>query len=282
MMVEKNLKFTEADIHAFSDFCYDYNPIHCNFAYARKTFYGEQIVHGALTLLFCISNIHDEIEEQFGLPITVTKLRAEFHSPVFLEKTYKQNFEITRNKVKFDLTAQTGETLLRGSIHFISVDSFPASECYGSFTPTTNKPNILNETEIKTFSLSNFPKITHRDWQQNNLLKNLHLSFDVIYAISTSSYIIGMHCPGLYSIFTALKLNFTREQNTLQETAETKLYSHNLLYIQIKHQCFNGTIEAIKRPEPLPSPSVNDIKNQMDNLNFIWGKTFLLSVAVEA
>jgi acyl dehydratase len=40
-MDNKNIIFTKDDIKLFAEASYDWNPLHCNYDYARKSPYGE-------------------------------------------------------------------------------------------------------------------------------------------------------------------------------------------------------------------------------------------------
>lgn len=50
---------TEADLTFFSMISGDWNPIHCDAEFARKTRYGERVVHGALGIAISTGMLHE-------------------------------------------------------------------------------------------------------------------------------------------------------------------------------------------------------------------------------
>jgi len=50
---------TEADLTFFSMISGDWNPIHCDVEFARKTRYGERVVHGALGIAVSTGMLHE-------------------------------------------------------------------------------------------------------------------------------------------------------------------------------------------------------------------------------
>ncbi|WP_050463318.1 MaoC/PaaZ C-terminal domain-containing protein [Herbaspirillum autotrophicum] len=50
---------TEADLTFFSMISGDWNPIHCNVEFAKKTRYGERVVHGVLGIAVSTGMLHE-------------------------------------------------------------------------------------------------------------------------------------------------------------------------------------------------------------------------------
>ncbi|NMM36262.1 MAG: dehydratase [Glaciimonas sp.] len=50
---------TEADLTFFSMISGDWNPIHCDAEFAKKTRYGERVVHGALGIAISTGMLHE-------------------------------------------------------------------------------------------------------------------------------------------------------------------------------------------------------------------------------
>ncbi len=44
---------TETDIYSFAELCGDYNPVHVDKEFAKKSFFGKQVSHGILILSLC-------------------------------------------------------------------------------------------------------------------------------------------------------------------------------------------------------------------------------------
>ena len=65
---------------SFCRFSQDFNPIHWDKTYARRTFFGEPVVHGAYAIQKCLALIQ---EEESFLKV-IERLKVEFKKPIFL------------------------------------------------------------------------------------------------------------------------------------------------------------------------------------------------------
>lgn len=81
--MENEIVFTRDDIDLFATVSHDWNPLHCSDAYARKTPYGEVVVHGVLGILACLGKFNE-----YHNPITIKKIKATFLKPIFCNVTY--------------------------------------------------------------------------------------------------------------------------------------------------------------------------------------------------
>jgi len=86
---------TEADLTFFSMLSGDWNPIHANAEYARKTRYGQRVVHGTLGIAICTGML-----QQLGIfeesAIAMLNLREwKFLAPLLVGDTVHLELEIT-------------------------------------------------------------------------------------------------------------------------------------------------------------------------------------------
>jgi hydroxyacyl-ACP dehydratase HTD2-like protein with hotdog domain len=82
-MNSEHITFTKEDIDLFAEASYDWNPLHCDYSYSRKSPYGEQVVHGVLGILACMGKLVKENSN-----ITITSLRGKFFKPLFCDNQY--------------------------------------------------------------------------------------------------------------------------------------------------------------------------------------------------
>ena len=91
---------TEADIVAFAGLSGDFIELHTNEEYARQSFFGRRIAHGALIfsistgLASQMSNIHDTVIAFYG----IDKLR--FTRPVFIGDTVRVQKKVIETQEK--------------------------------------------------------------------------------------------------------------------------------------------------------------------------------------
>ena len=110
--------FTESDVLTFAKVSEDYNPAHVDSAYAEKTIFKKQIVHGML-----VGSLFSQI---FGVQIPglgsiYTKQSFKFTKPVYFgdEITAKvtiKSLDLDRNRAVFDCVAknQRDEVVILG------------------------------------------------------------------------------------------------------------------------------------------------------------------------
>ncbi len=118
---------TEADLVLFAGLTGDFDPIHVNEDYARKTPFGRRIAHGALVmgLLSTTASMMSRRSVDRGSAGTSVSLgydRIRFLKPVFIGDTLTARYTIeeidaaaARSRSKVEVTNQNGETCLAGT-----------------------------------------------------------------------------------------------------------------------------------------------------------------------
>jgi 3-hydroxybutyryl-CoA dehydratase len=108
---------TEADVFAFAGITADFNPIHVNVEFAKKSFFGKRVAHGMLTA----SLINQTLTNLGGLGTIHLTQTVKFMAPVFIGDTVTVASEVVskdpgknRMTVKSTVTNQEGKTVLEG------------------------------------------------------------------------------------------------------------------------------------------------------------------------
>ena len=108
---------TEADVFAFAGITADFNPIHVNVEFAKKSFFGKRVAHGMLTA----SLINQTLTNLGGLGTIHLTQTVRFMAPVFIDDTVTVVSEVVgkdsgknRMTVKSTVTNQEGKTVLEG------------------------------------------------------------------------------------------------------------------------------------------------------------------------
>ncbi|WP_309059780.1 SDR family NAD(P)-dependent oxidoreductase [Streptomyces sp.] len=81
-------RVTRADVEAFGRASGDHSPLHTDDAYARRTSFGQRVVHGALGVLHALAALPAPPDGQ--VPVV---LRARFHAPLFTGQDYTATAE---------------------------------------------------------------------------------------------------------------------------------------------------------------------------------------------
>lgn len=92
MSHETQHTISEDDVQMFAKVSGDYNPIHMDDAYAKKTPFGQRIAHGALTASYISGILGNDLP---GPGAVFTDLEMRFRRPVFIGATVTARAEIT-------------------------------------------------------------------------------------------------------------------------------------------------------------------------------------------
>ncbi len=77
---------TEADVVNFAGLSGDFNPLHTDEEYAKKTIFGKRIAHGALALAIS-TGLSQSLGILDGTIMAFLGLEWNFHAPVFIGDT---------------------------------------------------------------------------------------------------------------------------------------------------------------------------------------------------
>ena len=68
----------------FAELAGDFNPLHTNELYARKTLFGKQVVHGIHQLLFLLERAADKIDA----PFSIAQIKADFNNALGVNEPF--------------------------------------------------------------------------------------------------------------------------------------------------------------------------------------------------
>jgi len=97
----------------------------------------------------------------------------------------------------------------------------------------------------------------------------------------TMTRIVGMHCPGLRSVFSDLSISF--KDHTANTQAEEVLYEvkqtderFNLLEVSINSSIADGTVNAFYRSQAVEQASFSEVQNQVEPKSFCDRKILVI------
>jgi hypothetical protein len=249
-------QFSMADQQEFSKFSGDVNPIHIDTVYSRRTMYGQCILHGVHGLLWALDSLYRVCSED------VSKVSVNFLQPIFLDETIVCLWNGGRKlAIKSDNTTLATITVtfvVRTSTAPATSIKCAARHLQGYFERSSPR-NIsfvdaagLNVTQVTHFSESLageqlFPYLCSRHGPA------------AVGEIGTTSYIVGMECPGLQSLFSSLSFEFSAQQSERLFQVLESDDRFSLLKIGFTGVFITATIEAFYRPTVAVGPNVHDI-----------------------
>jgi len=92
--VSQGRTVTEADIVNFGNIIGDFNPLHFDAEYMKKSMFGKRIAHGMLTLSFA-TGLGNLMGLNLGTVLAFKGLSVEFKRPVFIGDTIRLRTTVT-------------------------------------------------------------------------------------------------------------------------------------------------------------------------------------------
>ena len=253
------LNFRKENILKFAALSGDYNPVHLDPIKARRTIFGDIVVHG---LYAALSSINQCFKDNFGF-VFIEELKITFKKSVrlgLLSLVSQEKAEGNKTKI---ILKQNDEICVSIEIQT------RRDKKYRTFSLRNKSYKKTNPKEISPMNQSSLNGEIDLCLDRD-LLSDLFPALGKYFCdkqlavILATTNLVGMECPGLFSIFIELFLQFS-------DNYKTK--SHNLIYkvdsihphttrtkIALKTDFVNGFAVAAFRPKPVQTPSLQSLK----------------------
>jgi NAD(P)-dependent dehydrogenase (short-subunit alcohol dehydrogenase family) len=240
---------------AFARLSFDWNPIHQDPAFARRTQFGAPIVHGIHTLAWAANAVLQR------LPLKVSNIRARFLQPLFIgEPACVRIRRRTDRQLEFEVLA--ADVVVAS----IRLSSGPGKSVAAGAPLATSAPaRIRQPADLRFDQLAGQAgTVATTDADVRSLFPALADSIGppAVKALLAASQIVGMACPGLHSLFAGLDVNCDADayrENALAYAA-TKLDARfRSLQIEVSGSGIAGRLEAFARPAPPAQPGMAEI-----------------------
>jgi hypothetical protein len=271
--------FTRDDQELFSRLSHDCNPMHMDPSAARRLITGRQVVHGmhvVLTALEYALNERDEsvfiVDCSFNNPVSVdervvftrwdepgqaTSLEASVDGLVCARIMLGSALNAAAGATEVTSTASTSDQAIRHVDTLVRpLDEAPDSHDGKQYALW------LDSTDMSAY----FPQV-HRRLGNERLVAMLALS-----------YVVGMVCPGLHSVFSSFRLEVCKP------AIDDGLFRFSVLKYDPRFRLFNirfqagiqGEIKAFQRPAAQNQPSLKDLSEHVAPQEFKGTKSLIL------
>lgn len=259
--------FTNKDQANFAKFSNDYNPVHLDKKYARKTLPGTTIAHGAHAVLWSIELflskyqfIYSEYKVYFHKYIKENSFVNLFWDPKLCKLIIKNTYNLTLVTIS--------------CANKSSITELNKKACRVKDDNTSQKPTKM---EIQRISIGDTSSIFYNG-KKDLIYKILpllskSLNHEIIKEIALQSYVVGMRVPGLNSLLASLSftISFLNETQTISIKYVNK-YFNSVKSVYLGKN-ITALLETFFRPEPVKPISCAEILNLNSKLPNLKNKS---------
>jgi len=247
-------KFNDDDQRRFAVLSGDYNEIHLDPVAARRAMGGEQVVHGLNTVLWAVDRFVSQSTE------TLTGLQCTFRKPVHLGEEIQarligDNTAGVRVSVVRNGTGLVDIRLALGSLAepkspddrtALELPSAPAELSIEEMSGLVGRLAIPLRDDL---AIEAFPEATSR------------LGGVVVSQLASISRLVGMVCPGRYSLLSGLDLVLNPSGSASHvdwkvTRADSRVAAVSL---ELTGGRVEGTVTAFARPRPTSQPTMRQV-----------------------
>lgn len=260
--------FKLEDQKNFAKFSGDSNPIHVDPVFARRTISGECVVHGihglmwALDSLFASTNLRPS-----GIDVKFTK-------PIFLDEEVSCYYDPNSKKLKIS----KGLIILSDvNLKFDSMLDFSDSDLNLRCKQALNSPFDRDINDLDNLAPQEFFYRGVLDLA-NTLFPNISKTYSIATCceIAAISEIIGMHIPGLHSLFLSARINFQINKSESSLSIQGIDERFNLVKILINGSSLICNCVALFRQKPTSGPSLINLQNKVKSSEFSGIKALII------
>jgi hypothetical protein len=268
--------FTDDDQRLFAAISLDVNPLHMDPLVARRLLTGRQAVHGIHVLLVAIEFWRNARNDRpTSLSCNFNNLISVDDQVVFSQKMSDANRYIIEARVNgllcIGINIGTAKMMVSETASGVSRLDEDVNFVDNLSSPLNAQP----ETHLgKTYAID----LRGEDYSSQFPGSYRYYGGSGFAAICSLSYIVGMVCPGLHSIFTSFDLQFpdpTRCNNVLRFRCEAYDDRFGLFDIRLRG-CAEGHIRAFLRPSPPELPSVAELAKFVGPAEFEGTTTLII------
>ena len=253
-------QFDESAQRKFAKLSGDFNPLHMDHVVARRTIFGARVCHGIHILLFCLDGLSAQSKRRLG---GLCKISVSFGQPIYLDDEVTVEWTEGKRCQLKGVGYVSGRNVIR-----ITADFSNKYRCRPNLalphTPERLDPDSPNIQEMADCEGALTLHYDHK--LGRSLFPNLEktLSVDEIASLLATTKLVGMHCPGLHSIYSGLVLE---RSAAAPSTGNGRLHYSvrkweprlNYLEISATASGLYGVVKTVRRPEPITQPQITEL-----------------------
>lgn len=265
-------EFTLADQIEFASFSHDFNPIHIDEVASRRLIYGQPVVHGVNVMLWALKNFADIVHE----PVLIQKLTCSFIKPVFLNTAVSIEIDLAAVEKAVIRLKQSGYLVAKISMTYVEYELGKAEEFsnaeYSEEIELIAQPDVVAEKDLIHLE-GGFAIVFDVEKAvalYGNQLINVFGS-QAIAEITAMTKVVGMHAPGLNSLFTELRLTLStidRDSDLLSYRSKDYDERFHQLTVICTSRTFDSELKAFYRPPVVLQAGYSTLKKSVSKFEF--------------
>jgi acyl dehydratase/NAD(P)-dependent dehydrogenase (short-subunit alcohol dehydrogenase family) len=249
--------FALDDQLAFARLSSDWNPLHLDANFARRTQMGEPVVHGIHTLLWTLEAI------QRSSPLDISNIKVRFHQPLFPG-------EIVHIKIAGRTSTTVSIKVIAGGTVVAAIKlSSEAGRLSGSLARDIVSPPrpIAGAIDLPFEQMAGQRGSVTTEAGDDDIRTLFPALSDtvgcaIVRGLLATSQVVGMACPGLHSLFSSLDVSRAPETETergLSYAVRNTDERFRSLQIDVAGSGICGQIDAFARQPPQAQPGIKAV-----------------------
>lgn len=264
-------KFILEDQLWFANVSGDVNPIHIDPIYARKSQFGEVIVHGIHLVLWSLN----ELAKIANTPVKITALEVSFLKPVKLLQDVVCMIEV-KSINEYKIRLMVGDVIVTSlQVKVLSCNS-PFYFSYHESERIHESPSDFHYNEVEHFII---PALFDKSIAIKYPLLPYVLSESAMLNLLAMTCIVGMKCPGLHSIFSSFDVSFVEQIDKPDPLIYRIVKYHerfSRLTIALQSSSILGQIVAFVRPTLKRDFTMEVAKVMVKNIDFSGQRALII------
>jgi acyl dehydratase len=248
--------------HDFAVLSGDRNPLHLDREFARRSPMGDIVVHGVHILLWALQEVAGAglFEDQNFVSFDVNFLKPLYIGEIAALKIHSQGNTTYAEVVTGDLT------LVKLSLNRNKCP-FAFEGLNESYSPAFSYANPIDRSGSDFTTCDGSVPLASLDLCSNAFPDlALQLGSDRIAGLLACTRIVGMECPGLYSLLSSLSVNFVEYKANSFATYSVARYDPRFRAVRlaVRGGRVDALVSAFSRQPPVTQPTTSMLSGIVD------------------
>lgn len=270
----------------------DFNPIHLSQQAARRSVFGQKIVHGMHACIRILDKICERKLAPFLTPDAHIQIKVNYRQPTYPQDRVRVEVDTKReNIVKFrafvdELTVITGQIKHLGTQ--VGGDNQSQPHFDRTFSLAELREPVANDfADIQAIKHAciNLPQPLKPGLEEWYPHISKQLGAERLFSFATLSSVVGMIIPGKYSLFISLDCEFFARKASAHAqcfTLTNERLHEDFKFVKstVKNNLLRASLETLNRPPPVEQPKTASILSQIQHKTYtlpdLKGKTALV------